>query len=90
MFQTMHYVSMGLSLVHLAFCWQPLSSMGFVVSNIPAELDANSERNATFLLAISHTPIALVEGAFTAFLLPYLRRVRPDMIGLKPRVAVSS
>jgi len=53
----------------------------FVVGTLPADINRAAEINATLLLILSHLPVALVEGAFTAFLVNYLRRTRPELIG---------
>jgi cobalt/nickel transport system permease protein len=58
----------------------------FVIGTLPAEINRQTEINATLLLIFSHLPVALVEGIFTAFLVTYLSRTRPDMIGLKEPV----
>lgn len=63
---------------------------GIVITTIPANIDAALEQRLTGLFALAHLPIALIEGVFTALLVPYLRRVRPDMIGMQPALAVSA
>ena len=53
-----------------------------IINTIPADIDATLERQTTTILSISHVPIAILEGLFTAFLVNYLRRVKPELIGL--------
>ena len=48
---------------------------------MPAHLDAAVERSALMLLMLSHIPLVLVEGAATAFIVVYLRRVKPQLLG---------
>lgn len=57
---------------------------GFIIATIPAEIDRAAEINATILLCVSHLPVALVEGAFTAYLVSYLRRTRPGLLNIQP------
>ena len=60
------------------------SSVGiFVVillTNIPADLNVAVEKAAIYTLAIAHLPLMAIEGAITAFLVVFLRRVRPAML----------
>ncbi len=57
-----------------------------IITTIPADIDVQLEQRLTTVFAIAHLPIAVLEGVFTALLVPYLRRVRPDMIGMKPQL----
>ena len=57
---------------------------GFIIGTLPADIDRQVEIRATLILCLSHIPVAIVEGLFTGFLLNYLRRTRPDMIGVDP------
>lgn len=52
-----------------------------LVFSIPAHLDAALERSALMLLMLSHLPLVLVEGTATAFIVVYLWRVKPQMLG---------
>jgi cobalt/nickel transport system permease protein len=47
---------------------------------IPANLNVSVERAAIFTLAIAHLPLMLIEGVITAFIVVFLRRVRPTML----------
>jgi cobalt/nickel transport system permease protein len=54
-----------------------------LVFSIPAHLDAAVERSALMLLMLSHIPLVLVEGVATAFIVVYLQRVKPQLLGYK-------
>ena len=47
---------------------------------LPADLNVAVERSAIFVLAIAHLPLMLIEGVITAFIVIFLRRVRPAML----------
>lgn len=51
-----------------------------IITTLPADIDSDLERQATIALSLAHLPLALVEGLFTALLVGYLRRVKPEMI----------
>ena len=53
---------------------------GLIIGTIPADINAAAETRATTLLVLAHAPIAIVEGLFTAFLVNYFRKTRPEMI----------
>ncbi len=52
-----------------------------IITTIPGELDVNTERNAIYALMLAHLPLMLIEGAFTAMLVLFLNRVKPELIG---------
>jgi cobalt/nickel transport system permease protein len=54
--------------------------LALIIFNIPAELDAGAERAAVLTLSIAHIPLAIVEGVFTAMLVLFLRRVKPELL----------
>jgi len=54
--------------------------LALIIFNIPAELDAGAERTAVLALSVSHVPLAIVEGIFTAMLVLFLRRVKPELL----------
>ena len=56
---------------------------GFIIGTLPADIDRAAEISATTLLIVSHIPVAFIEGLFTAYLVNYLRRTRPELIGLQ-------
>jgi cobalt/nickel transport system permease protein len=51
-----------------------------LLTNLPADLNAAAEQAAIFVLAIAHLPLMLIEGVITAFLVIFLKRVRPTML----------
>jgi cobalt/nickel transport system permease protein len=51
-----------------------------LLTNLPAELDAVTERAAIYTLAIAHLPLIAIEGAITAILAVFLQRVRPIIL----------
>ncbi|KPQ31380.1 MAG: ECF-type Co2+/Ni2+ uptake system permease component NikK [Phormidesmis priestleyi Ana] len=65
--------ALGLGIAALIF-------LGLIIFNIPAELDAGAEQTAVLALSLSHVPLAIVEGIFTAMLVLFLRRVKPELL----------
>lgn len=63
----------GLGLAVLVF-------LTLTLSFLPAGLDANLERAAILGLALAHIPLMLIEGAFTAILVLFLNRVKPQLL----------
>ncbi|HEY78987.1 MAG TPA: cobalt transporter CbiM [Dehalococcoidia bacterium] len=51
-----------------------------LLTNLPAELDAVTERAAIYTLAIAHLPLIAIEGAITSILAVFLQRVRPRIL----------
>lgn len=51
-----------------------------VVFNLPAEVNAPAERAALTALLIAHVPLVLLEGAFTALLVLFLGKVKPELL----------
>lgn len=49
-------------------------------TSVPSYLDVQAERAAILTLSIAHIPLALIEGAFAAFLVGFLKRVKPDLL----------
>lgn len=47
---------------------------------IPTTLDVETEKKAITLLSISHFPIMIIEGLFSAFLFSYLSKTKPQLI----------
>ncbi|MEA1959412.1 MAG: cobalt transporter CbiM [Chloroflexota bacterium] len=54
--------------------------MAFLIPNIPADIDAETERAAIFTLALAHVPLMAIEGTFTALITVFLQRVRPKIL----------
>lgn len=53
---------------------------GLVVFNLPTDLDANTERAALLALAIAHVPLIAIEGGFTAVVVLFLAKVKPELL----------
>lgn len=51
-----------------------------LLTNLPARLDAATERHAIAILALAHVPAMLAEGLVVAATVRFLRRVRPEML----------
>ena len=51
-----------------------------VITFIPANIDIVAERTAVYALAIAHLPLIVLEGVFTASLIGYFNRVKPEML----------
>lgn len=51
-----------------------------IILNIPADLDAGAEGTAVLALSVGHIPLAIIEGIFTAMLVLFLRRVKPELL----------
>jgi cobalt/nickel transport system permease protein len=54
--------------------------LALVILNLPADVDANAERAAILTLSIAHIPLMMVEGMFTAMLVLFLQRVKPELL----------
>ncbi|MBM4234976.1 MAG: cobalt transporter CbiM [Firmicutes bacterium] len=51
-----------------------------LIYTIPAQLDVSAERAAIITLAGAHLPVALLEGGFTALVVLFLLRVKPELL----------
>ena len=47
---------------------------------IPAQLDAEAERASVYALSLAHVPLIALEGVFTALVVLFLQRVRPELL----------
>ncbi|MDX2273570.1 MAG: cobalt transporter CbiM [Cyanobacteriota bacterium] len=65
--------SIGLGLAALIF-W------GLILTTIPADLEAQAEKIATYSLTLAHIPLMLIEGAFTTLLVLFLHKVKPELL----------
>ena len=52
-----------------------------LINFIPADIDADTEREAILSLTLAHGPLMLIEGAFAALVATYLERVKPALLG---------
>lgn len=51
-----------------------------IIFTLPSDLNAATEGRALTGLMLSHIPIVLMEGVFTALLALFLRRVKPELL----------
>lgn len=51
-----------------------------VITFIPAEINVVAERRAIYGLVLAHIPLMAIEGAFTAAIVLFLQRVKPELI----------
>lgn len=51
-----------------------------VLFNLPTDLDARAERAALLTLAVSHLPLIVLEGIFTAIVVLFLAKVKPELL----------
>lgn len=65
--------AIGLGLAALIF-------FGVVITTIPSGFNAETEQSAIYGLTLAHIPLALIEGAFTAMLVMFLQRVKPELL----------
>ncbi|MDY7020089.1 MAG: cobalt transporter CbiM [Cyanobacteriota bacterium] len=63
----------GLGLAALLF-------LGLTILNIPSDLDAQTEQRAILGLMIAHIPLMGIEGVFTAMVVSFLYRVKPELL----------
>lgn len=66
--------SLGMGLAVLIF-------FGLLVTSIPTNIDVAAERTAITVLSVSHIPVVILEGVFTALLGVFLLRVKPALLG---------
>lgn len=57
-----------------------LIAFTLLITGIPTYIDVGAERTAIAALTLAHVPVALIEGVFTALIISFLLRVRPDMV----------
>jgi cobalt/nickel transport system permease protein len=51
-----------------------------LISTIPANIDVQAERASIIALITAHTPLMLIEGFFTAMLVTFFQRVKPELL----------
>ncbi|NEQ49544.1 MAG: cobalt transporter CbiM [Leptolyngbya sp. SIO3F4] len=54
--------------------------ISLLIFAIPVGFDAATERTALFTLGIAHGPLVIVEGIFTALLVTFLQRTKPELL----------
>jgi cobalt/nickel transport system permease protein len=65
--------ALGLGLAALIF-------LTLIITTIPSGFDAATEQTAVYGLTIAHIPLMMIEGIFTAMLVLFLRRVKPELL----------
>ena len=65
--------ALGLGIAALIF-------LTLVITTIPADFDAGAERNAIMTLSLGHIPLMVLEGVFTAMLVLFLQRAKPELL----------
>lgn len=51
-----------------------------IITNIPSGFDESLERQAMYMLIVSHIPLMGIEGILTAMVVGFLRRVMPELL----------
>lgn len=51
-----------------------------LVTTIPANMDVEAERTAIVVLTVAHIPLMLLEGMFTALVVLFLMKVKPELL----------
>ncbi|NEP00720.1 MAG: cobalt transporter CbiM [Symploca sp. SIO2E9] len=65
--------AVGLGIATLMFIY-------LVITNIPANIDVAAERIAIYGLALAYIPLMAIEGTFTAAVVLFLERVKPELL----------
>jgi len=65
--------ALGLGLAALIF-------LTLIITTIPSGFDAATEQTAVSGLTIAHIPLMIIEGIFTAMLVLFLQRVKPELL----------
>jgi cobalt/nickel transport system permease protein len=69
----------------LAMMMGALAAALLLIYTIPAQLDVAAERTAIITLAGAHLPVALLEGVFTAMVVLFLLRVKPELLEMEEK-----
>jgi len=69
----------------LAMMLGALAAALLLIYTIPAQLNVAAERAAIITLAGAHLPVALLEGAFTALVVLFLLRVKPELLEMEEK-----
>lgn len=51
-----------------------------VITNLPSGLDTQTEKTALYGLMFAHIPLMFIEGLFTAMVVNFLQRVKPEIL----------
>jgi cobalt/nickel transport system permease protein len=57
-----------------------LISLVLLITTIPAHLDLEAERASIYALSLAHVPLIVIEGIFTALVILFLQRVKPELL----------
>lgn len=57
-----------------------LIAFTLLIATIPASLDVQAEQAAITTLTLAHAPLMVIEGLFTALVVLFLQRVRPELL----------
>ncbi|MEA3340952.1 MAG: cobalt transporter CbiM [Chloroflexota bacterium] len=57
-----------------------LISLAILITFIPSHLDVATERASIYALSLAHAPLMVLEGIFTALVVIFLQRVRPELL----------
>lgn len=64
--------------------------VSLLIFTVPVGFDAATERAALLTLGIAHSPLVVVEGIFTALLVTFLQRTKPELLDDLPHPPLSS
>jgi len=51
-----------------------------LVSTVPAHLDVEAERIGIYAMTLAYVPLMILEGIFTALVVVFIQRVRPELL----------
>ena len=51
-----------------------------IITNIPADWDFAAEKTAMYGLLLAHIPLMIIEGIFTAMVVSFIQRVKPEIL----------
>lgn len=57
-----------------------LVALVLLVTTIPSHLDVEAERASIYALTLAHVPLMAIEGIFTALVILFLERVKPELL----------
>jgi len=57
-----------------------LFSLALLVTTIPAHLGVEAERASIYAMSLAHVPLMALEGFFTALVVLFLQRVKPELL----------
>jgi len=51
-----------------------------IITNIPSDWDFAAEKTAIYALMLAHIPLMVIEGIFTAMVVSFIQRVKPEIL----------